>query len=194
MENTIVLAGKIKPFLRIYSFILIAFFCLNSCRTKILYDSFSYPQIKTIGYCALQENDDSKAVSPIINQIFLSANAKVFAESDYNGLSIYEKNLSFKEPDISKVRSLCSENDLDAIIIPYLGYQRIFYTSYGQLDGLDSDLHLAMKIYDAQGVHKLTIISRSGGLSGGRLGKELEKTSKNLLKAVFKKLDNENQS
>jgi hypothetical protein len=133
----------------------LAFFALllTGCETtKLLYDSKVKVEIARLGIADVNKRHPKiDSIFPKLDSNFNAASIKYSNKYLANGTVHIAEKLSYHQPDSLKIITLCSKNNLDAIVVSYIDFrlvvERIYYVPVDKY--FESILY--SKVYDKTG-------------------------------------------
>lgn len=178
-----------KLFFKSAFFTFIITFC--SCAaigTKTIYRTNAVPNINSIGYCELSDDEFLTSIYPQTNDVFNTAIEKIV---ENYGLPT-PKRIEFIDKNITTLISeLCEANNIDALLITHLRFVNTTYTmSFVPVaDNLDTEVQ--MMLYDKQG--DLLFSTKHNTFSGNSYMKlpPTHRTITDGIKGAFKRIAKE---
>jgi hypothetical protein len=168
---------------------------LSSCAavgTRTLYKTNEGFQIEKIGFNKLDKDTILSKIFPQTDKIFTLTVFETFNEYGISSSKDFKTDLSFDNPDLTKISEICKEYDLDGLIITKLKFIHVTYTMYFVPIAQNYDTEVEMKLFDQNG--KLLIGTKHNTLNGNSYmmpptaDKTIHDGTKGALKRIVKEM------
>ncbi|MCL2290369.1 MAG: hypothetical protein FWC34_06660 [Bacteroidetes bacterium] len=126
--------------------------------TKTLYTARNIEKINTWGYTNLENDNTLSTIYPRTHAVFTSTIVETFAKHSLEAPTEVSANLSFENPDIVQIISICEENNLDGLLLSKLTFVNVtYYINFVPVfDNIDTEVE--MKLFTKEG--KVVAITR----------------------------------
>ena len=145
--------NKNKLMRKIFEFIIISTF-LSSCATvgtKTLYKTDEKLNINSLGYNTLDRDSILTIIYSNTNTVFDSTIIETFIEFGIDNYKSLNENLSYYTPDLEKIKEICNQQGLDALLISRLKFINTTMSVYFVPVSHNYDTEVEMKLFDKDG-------------------------------------------
>jgi len=141
---------------------------LHSCSvfvgTKTLYKARNIEEISKWGYVNLENDHTLSEIYPRVHAVFTSTILETFAKHSLEAPTEIFANLSFENPNLAKIISICEENNLDGLLLSKLKFLNVTYYINFMPVFENIDTEVEMKLINKYG--KVIAITRHNTLKG----------------------------
>ncbi|WP_147384084.1 hypothetical protein [Maribellus luteus] len=119
--------------------------------TKTLYKTDEKVDISSLGYNSLDGDTILAKIYPFTNNIFDSTIIETLKEYSLDNYKSLDENITYQTPDIEKIKEICSQYNLDALLVSKLKFiyatQAIYFVPVSH----NWDTEVEMKLFDKNG-------------------------------------------
>ena len=132
--------------------------------TQALYQTSNVEEISKWGYVNLENGNTLSEIYPRTQTVFTSTILETFAKHSLEAPREVFANLSFENPNLVQVISICKENNLDGLLLSKLKFLNVTYY-IGFIPAMQNiDTEVEMKLFNKDG--KIIAITRHNTLNG----------------------------
>jgi hypothetical protein len=127
---------------------------LSSCAavgTKTLYKTDEKVDIHSLGYNSLDGDTILSRIYPYTNNIYDSTIIETLNEYGIDNYKSLNENMTYQTPDIEKIKVICSQYKLDALLVSKLKFIYATQTIYFVPVSHNWDTEVEMKLFDKNG-------------------------------------------
>ncbi|MGV3538780.1 MAG: hypothetical protein ACO1OQ_03160 [Rufibacter sp.] len=119
--------------------------------TKTLFKATGTHSINSIGFSKLQEAVVLEKICPETEEIFQQSVPTPFNESGITNVKYINEELDYESPNITRLKELCAQNQVEAILITKLKFVHVTYSAFMVPIAQNYDTEVETKLIDKNG-------------------------------------------
>jgi hypothetical protein len=141
---------KIKSKIIYFVFLLSLSGCV-AVGTKTLYKVSEPQAIRSLGFSKLQEGEIIKQVCSEAEEIFQQTVPRSFNDYGISNVTYINEEINYESPDTERIKEICSQRELEAILITKLKFIHVTYSFYMIPIAQNYDTEVETKLIDKHG-------------------------------------------